>query len=179
MWPFSRQSTFRIPAWQFTPLVGNHVDLVLALGDWYATDGLYAKSDAIYLGHLFEREAFLDTVRSDEDFVVTISFCPIPLTAQGLATSLDIDSGNLFLHCEDAFQAIGAPMAGSRQPLYLIDREVYVRCGAGEDVVLLSDADGCCVAISLKPVYGDGTYRIEFAVAGETQIMKLYLGSSL
>lgn len=177
MWPFSHRERFALPSWTFQSLEAERADLSLALGDWYATDGLYLTKDMVHIGNVTAHKASIEVVRTTEGLdTVTLMYDAPDSLSDDLRKVLVIDSGSLCLHCEDCFVRCNAPFE-NRHARYVIHREAY-RKHPRSEVVMLKDAHECCVGIISVPMWGDGAYRLEFSVSHGAQVLHVVLGES-
>lgn len=177
MWPFSQRPKFHLPAWTFQSIEDEHTILSLSLGKWVATDGAYFTSDSVELGHVLTQDGFVDLVRSaDGPESLTFAYRIETRAAQPTKKLLTIDSGDIVLCSQDAFNRGGITMADHRTS-YMLHRAAQIAC-PGKKAVLIRDSDQHCIGIVVAPMWGDGSYRLEFRSRGEFQTLQIRLAES-
>jgi hypothetical protein len=184
VWPFSKRPRVDMSAWTFLPNDDEHTVLSLAPGKWVVTDGAYFTKDSVAIGPIVTHDGFLDlSLTPDGLELLSFGYRVEAPVAKRATKILVIDSGDMVFSCEDALKRSGITMSDHRTS-YAFGRtclafEKAARlAGKRSNTLLIHDSNRLCIAISARPMWGDGAYRLEFDKAGEFQLLRAHLGES-
>jgi hypothetical protein len=171
-------------AWTFLPNDDDHRVLSLALGRWVVTDGAYLAKDSVEFGPIISHDGFLDlSLTPDGLEFLSFGYRVEAPVAKGGKQILVIDSGDMVFSSEDAFKRSGISMSDHRTS-YAFGRTCLAfekaarMAGKRSNTLLIHDANRLCIAISARPMWGDGAYRLEHDSVGDFQLFRAHLGES-